>query len=55
MPSFSGVLGYIAMAVFFKMAAIAKLCLMLIMAAGYLVVLEFTHIALFTKLDEENR
>nr|AQT03385.1 adenylate cyclase [Perinereis aibuhitensis] len=48
----AGVLGYLVIIVFLKLAALIKLLLMLLMMAGYLVVMEYSHAGLFTKFDE---
>ena len=51
----SCLLGYIALSVYLKLPAMAKLVLMLIMAIGYIVVLVHTHPGLFHTIDKLTR
>lgn len=47
----SGVLGFIAAAIFLKLAALAKLILMILMTGVYIGVMEYTHKTIFDDFD----
>ncbi|KAJ8313922.1 hypothetical protein KUTeg_008483 [Tegillarca granosa] len=50
----SGIMGYICVSIFLKLAAGIKFLVMLIMASVYIVVMEYTHRDIFRKFDEMN-
>lgn len=47
----SGILTFYVISVFLKMSAILKIVLLIVMGTGYLIVMEYTHVALFEKMD----
>jgi hypothetical protein len=49
----SGILGYITVAVFLRLAAVVKLLIMIIIGAAYIIVMEVTHPSVFWAYDKD--
>ncbi|ELU09975.1 hypothetical protein CAPTEDRAFT_22108, partial [Capitella teleta] len=47
----SGIMGYLLICIFMKLTSLAKVLLMLFVAAGYVAVMEYTHQSIFKAMD----